>query len=130
MLCSVNEQLSLFDNPTMSKEEFAEKVIAELNKIDTVWKGQFYLNKLLLEYWDHVKTKYKVLEVHIKARNWREDSTFIQFKGDRQSQYNLYNAVVLSEWLSEISKDKDFSFSITPWNIYVFYHNWELKKIT
>ena len=126
----MNEQLSLFDNATMSKEDFAEKIVSELNKIDTVWKGKFYLDSLDLCHWDHVKTKHKVLEVSIKAKNWRKDNTFIQFKGDKQSQYNLYNANMLSDWLGEISKDKDFSIAITPWFINIYYHNWELKKIS
>ena len=125
----MDEQLTLFDSPFLTKEQFADKLVSELNKLDTCWKGKFYVEEIRLEHWDHVALKEKVLEVSIKARNWRQDRAFTYFTGDRESQMVLYFCGDESAFFGKLFKDKDFSMSPTPWRIYVFYHNWEKKKI-
>lgn len=125
----MNEQLSLFENPYLSKEEFAQRLCDEFNKLETVWKGNFYVEKIVLSYWDHVELKDKALQIDIKAKDQGEDN-FIYLKGDRKSQENLVCCGDKSEFISKLLKDKDFSFAPTPWRIFIFYHNWERKKIS
>ena len=122
-------QLNLFDNIGTTKEEFAQRICDEFNSLNTVWKNHFYVRESNLETWDHVKLERKVLCICIKARNWRRNKTFVQFEGDRESQRILYNAPYFSKYLADLEKDKDFSICITPWSIYIYFHNWELKKV-
>ena len=118
-------QLSLFDLG-MSKEEFAQKLCDEFNKIDTVW--EFYVKRVSLAEWHHVDLKNKVLEIDLDTRKNKKDK-FIYFQGDKQSQMNLYNIPFESEFVGKLNEDKDFSINITPWAVYIYFHNWELKKI-
>ena len=123
----MTEQLSLFD--TSGKWDFAQKLCDELNKLETVWKGCFFVSYCDLEEWTHVNLKNKVLNICISAFHRDDDSNFMQFKGDPESQRNLANCANLSEWIGKMTEDKDFSLCITPWNIYVYYHNFEVKKL-
>lgn len=125
----MNEQISLFDNIGTTKEEFAQKICDECNKLETVWKGEFYVEEVSLSWWNHVQLKNRVLEIDIKARNLNDENHLIQLKGDRESQKTLHNIVQYSDFIRNLCKDKDFDFTITPWFISVFYHNWELKKL-
>lgn len=123
------QQLSLFAEQDREIQwKFADKVCEEFNKLNTVWKNNFYVKKCNLEMWEHVKLDRKVLCISIKARNWTRSKTFIQFDGDRESQLNLYNAAYFSKYIADLEKDKGFSISITPWSIYIYYHNFEKKK--
>lgn len=124
----MDEQLSLFDD-RITKEAFAQRIVDELNRLDTCWKGNFYVDKIHLGFWDHVQLKEKVLEITIKAKNWAKDRTFIYFTGDTKSQMNLCGCGDESPYLVKLFKDKDFAFSPTPWNVYIFYHNWEKKRL-
>ena len=123
------EQLSLFDSLYNDKDQFAQKIVDEFNKLETYWKDQFYVSKCNLENWDHINLKRKVLCITIGARNWDRQNTFIQFDGDKDSQLAIYNINCLSDYISKLMADKDFSYSITPWKIYIFFHNWEIKKV-
>ena len=122
-------QLSLFDNIGTTKEEFAQRICDELNKLETIWKGSFYVKDVSLSHWQHVNLENRVLEICIKATKQTEDQTFIQLRGDRESQLNLYNAACFSKYLADLEKDKDFSYCVTPWIVFIYYHNWELKKV-
>ena len=121
------EQLSLF-SVGMSIDQFSSKLCEEFNKIDTVWKGGFYVKDASLENWEHVQLKNKVLSITLDSKRNKKDK-FIYLKGDPQSQMNLYNIPFESEFVGKLNEDKDFSISITPWAVYIYFHNWELKKI-
>ena len=117
--------MSLFATP---EQMFADKLCEELNKLDTVFKGTFYVEEYGLETWTHVVLKNRVLCICIKSPLNSTKNSFIQFGGDHKSQVNLYNCEQLSEWIGKVSEDKDFSIAITPWNIQCYYHNFEKKK--
>lgn len=126
----MNEQIDLFADVYKNQQQmFAEKICDELNKLDTVFKGTFYVEKCSLAKWDHVPDAEKVLEITIKSPLNNRENRFIQLAGDEKSQLNLYNAGVLSDYLGKLSEDKDFSMAVTPWSIYVFYHKFERKKV-
>lgn len=122
------QQLSLFAEQEREIQwKFADKVCEEFNKIDTVWKGGFYIKDAGLENWDHVQLKNKVLSITLDSKRNKKDK-FIYFDGNPQSQMNLYNIPFESELIGKLNKDKDFSINITPWKIYIYYHNFEKKK--
>lgn len=122
----MNDQLSLFETP---EESLANRICEDLNKLPTVWKGQFYVGDVNLQKWENQKNK--VLNIYIRAKNNKVggDNTFVQLKGDRDSQKILCNCGYYIEWLAKLSEDRDFSMNVTPWSIFVFYHNFEGKKL-
>ena len=126
----MTEQISLFEELYKSEQQyFADRICDEFNTIDTVYKGTFYVDKVILCKWDHMNEPDKVLEITIKSPLNNQQNRFIQFAGDKQSQLNLYNIGCLSKWIGQLEKDRDFSISVTPWDIFVFYHKFERKKI-
>ncbi len=121
------QQISLFAEQEREIQwKFADKVCEEFNKLDTVF--QFFVSSCILEQWTHVPMKNKTLNISISAFGVSSDNSFMQFKGDRKSQYNICNILNLSEWMGKVSEDKDFNLTVTPWNIYIYYHNFEKKK--
>lgn len=126
MCAMAGVQLSLFATP---EQIFAERICDEFNKIDTVFKSTFYVDTCKLERWNHVDLKERVLFVSLKSPLNSTENSFVQFGGDRQSQLNLYNCGLLNEWIGERCQDRDLSINITPWSIYVYYHNFERKQI-
>lgn len=124
------EQFSLFDNISVTKEEFAERILEEFNGMDTVWKGQFYIEDVELAPWGHIPDPLPVLTICLKAKNNnRNNNCFMQFEGDPESQRVVYNPEYFSDYIRKLSNDKDFAICVTPWNIYIFYHKFELKEI-
>ena len=121
----MTEQLSLFDNPGMSKEELAQRLCDEFNSLETVWKGTFKVKDIELSRWDHISEKDKVLSITIKPD--LNSNYLIQFDGDSESQKRIYR--IDTPLVRQLSKDKDFSINITPWNIYIYYHKFERKKL-
>lgn len=126
----MTEQISLFEELYKSEQQyFADRICDEINALDTVWKGTFYVSDVVLNRWDHVGQDYKTLEITIKSTKNDEENRFTYLKGDRQSQINLMTAGSGSKWIGGLMKDKDFDMSLTPWCIYIFYHRFERKKI-
>lgn len=123
------EQLSLFRSDMSETERFADRICEEFNKIDTVFKGSFYVESEVLERWEHIAEKDKVLTVTIKSPKNNERNRFYQFEGDKQSQLNIWNIGYLSDWIGKLRKDKDFSIAVTPWMILVYCHRFERKKV-
>lgn len=119
------EQLSLFDNISITKEEFAQRICDEFNSLDTVWKGTFKVKHVGLCVWEHIDDPEKVLEITIKPT--LGDNYLMQFKGDKKSQEAVYRCD--TPYLNKLEQDKDFSICITPWDVYVFYHKFERKKL-
>lgn len=126
----MEEQLSLFAEEEQEiQQRLADRICEEFNKLDTVFKGKFYVKRISLELWQHVPMTNKVLEIDIKAEGVCTENSFMQFGGDRESQLNINNISYFSPFVADLCKDKDFSLCVTPWNIYIFYHNFERKRI-
>lgn len=126
----MTEQISLFEELYKSEQQyFADRICEEFNKLDTVFKGKFYVEKVSLELWEHVPMKNKVLSISIKAEGVSSQNSFMQFAGDKKSQENIDNIAYFSPFVAGLCKDKDFALCITPWVIYIYYHNFELKRI-
>ena len=123
-------QLSLFAEEEREQQwKFADRICEEFNKLDTVFKGKFFVAGCSLRLWTHVPKKNKTLEVSISAHGVSSYNSFMQFEGDRQSQLNINNIAELSRYVGKLCEDKDFSLIVTPRQIYIFYDNFELKKI-
>lgn len=126
----MNEQISLFEDLYKSEQQrFADKICDEINTLDTVWKGSFYVKECTLSRWEHVGETFKTLEITISSTKNDEQNRFMYLKGDLQSQINLMNAGTGSKWIGKMMGDKDFDMCPTPWAIYIFYHRFERKKI-
>lgn len=126
----MNEQISLFaEEERATQWKLADRICEEFNKLDTVFKGKFYVKEVSLELWKHVPMKNKVLSISIKAEGVSSQNSFMEFAGDRKSQENIDNIAYFSPFVADLCKDKDFALCITPWVIYIFYHNFELKRI-
>lgn len=126
----MNEQISLFaEEERATQWKLADRICEEFNKLDTVFKGKFFVSRCVLCQWTHVPKKYKTLEISISAYGVSSENSFMQFGGDRESQLNINNIAYLSDYVGELCKDKDFSLTITPWSIYIYYDAFERKKI-
>lgn len=126
----MEEQFSLFDNISVTKEEFADRILKEFNGMDTVWKGKFFIDEVVLAPWDHIPDPLPVLTIRLKAKNNnRNGNCFIQYEGETESQRIVCNPEFFSNYIKKLSKDKDFAVCITPWVIYIFFHKFEMKRI-
>lgn len=124
-----NEQFSL----EPKKEEVLTNWLVDFfNSLDTKYKGTFYAEKPELKIWEHISSKKKNLSIHISspAANFSGDSAFTYFnREDKTDEITINKAIYNNKFLSELSKDKDFSITLVPDTIYIYYHNFEGKQI-
>ena len=127
---SQSTQMTLF---APREQELADRIVDEFNSLDTKYKGTFYLNKIELEKWDHIKSKKRHLTITIKSDLCKEfadrENSFTQFNEDKTDEVVLRECTETNKFLNYLSDDKDFSISLTPDSIYVFYQNFDDKQI-
>lgn len=102
------------------------------NSLDTKYKGTFYAEKPELKVWEHIASKKKNLSIYIASPVTQDDNenTFTYFnRADKTDEITINEAIYNNRFLSELSKDKDFSFSLTPDTIHIYYHNFESKQL-
>lgn len=124
-------------NDQISFEPKREDLLANwlvdfFNSLDTKYKGTFYAEKPELTVWEHTSSKKKNLAIHISspAAKYSGDSAFTYFnRDDKTDEIAMNEAIYNSPFLSELRKDKDFSISLAPDTIYLYYHNFEGKQI-
>ena len=123
-------QLSLF---IPREKELADRIVSELNTLDTKYKGTFYVDYIKLEKWDHIKSKKRNLTIDIKSELCKEFAdkkfSFTQFNDDKTDEIVLRECTETNKFLNYLSEDKDFSITITPNSLMVFYHNFDDKQI-
>ena len=124
----MNEQLSLFEETGITKEELAERICAEFNKLDTVWKGTFRVKKIELERWKHISDPDKTLDILINAEV-SKGKYLMYFEGDEESQQKVLCIGDYSPLVARLLKDKDFTFNPTPWFILFIWHKFEHKDL-
>ena len=121
-------QLSLF----LSREqELADTFNDLFNSFDTKWKDTFYIKDIELKKWDHIKSKKRNLSIMIKSNKCLgfDENSFTQFNNDKTDEIKLREQLENSNLFKYLSKDKDFSISITPDTIFIHYHNFDDKQI-
>ncbi len=123
-----SSQLSLF----LSREqELADTFNDLFNSFDTKWKDTFYIKDIELKKWNHIKSKKRNLSITIKSNKCLgfDENSFTQFNRDKTDEIKLREQLDNSNLFKYLSKDKDFSISITPDTIFIYYHNFDDKQI-
>lgn len=133
---------SAFSMPTkedsqLSLEPKREDLLANwlvdfFNNLDTKYKGTFYAEKPELKVWEHIGSKKKNLSIHISspAAKYSGDSAFTYFnREDKTDEVTINEAIYNNKFLSELRKDKDFSITLAPDTIYIYFHNFESKQL-
>ena len=123
-----SSQLSLF---IPKEQELADRIVEEFNALDTKYKNTFYVSSIDLEKWDHIKSKKRNLTISIKSTECTgyNETSFTQFNSDKTSEITLRESTEISKFLNYLSEDKDFSITITPDSLMVFYHNFDEKQL-
>ena len=115
-----------------NEDLLANWLVDFFNSLDTKYKGTFYAEKPELRVWEHISSKKKNLSIHISspAAQYSGNSAFTYFnREDKTDEIAINEAIYNNRFLSELSKDKDFSITLAPDTIYVYYHNFESKQI-
>ena len=125
---NAREQLSLFAS---KEQELADKLVDEFNKLDTKYQGTFYVDSIELEKWDHTSSKKRNLTISIKSEKCTgyNETAFTQFNSDKTDEVVLRESVQTNPLLKYLSKDSDFSITIAPDSLYVFYLNFDKKVL-
>ena len=121
-------QMSLF---APREQELADRIVDIFNSFDTKYKGTFYVDKIELEKWEHIKSKKRNLTIMLKSKNCTgyNETSFTQFNSDKTDETLLRESVDIDPFLKYLSEDKDFSITITPDMLFVFYNNFDDKEI-
>ena len=121
-------QLTLF---APREQELADRIVDIFNSFDTKYKGTFYVDEVKLEKWDHIKSKKRNLSILIKSSmcTGYNETSFTQFNTDKKDEILLRESVDIDSFLKYLNKDKDFSITITPTMLMVYYHNFDDKEI-
>lgn len=123
------EQLSL---EPKCEDLLANWLVDFFNSLDTKYKGTFYAEKPELKVWEHISSKKKNLSIHISspAAKYSGDSAFTYFnREDKTDEITINEAIYNNSFLSKLSKDKDFSITLAPDTIYIYFHNFESKQL-
>lgn len=122
------DQLSLF---TPIEQELADRIVGELNQLDTKYKGTFYVEEVELKKWNHIKSNKRNLTITIKSDKCTgyNDTSFTVYNTDKTDEVILQESVETNPFLKYLSKDNDFSITLTPDVIYVFYSRFDEKQI-
>lgn len=124
-----DEQLSL----ELKKEDLlANWLVDFFNSLDTKYKGTFYAEKPELKVWEHISSKKKNLSIHITSpvAQYSNNNALTYFnREDKTDEITISEAIYNNRFLSKLSKDKDFSITLAPDTIYVYFHNFESKQI-
>ena len=121
------EQLSLF---VPREHELTDRILEEFNSLDTSYKGTFYVNSIELDKWEHIKSNKRNLTICIKSDKCTgfNETSFTQFNTDKTDEIVLRESVESNAFLKYLSQDKDFSITITPDTLMVFWHNFDEKQ--
>lgn len=132
-LVKVKKQVSQMTLFAPREEELADRIVDIFNSFDTKYKGTFYVDDIRLEVWEHIKSKKRNLTICLKSTKCTEysnkETAFTCFNTDKSDETLLRESVDIDPFLKYLSKDKDFSISLTPDTLFVFYHNFDEKQI-
>jgi len=122
-----SEQMTLFDS---REDELAKAICDIFNSFDTKYKNTFEIDNVELQRWEHIKSKKRNLSITLKSPlidNFGENS-FTYFNSDKTDEVKLNDGIKTNKFLNELQKDKDFSISITPSLIHIFWNNFDYKE--
>ena len=121
-------QLSLFGS---KEQELADRIVDIFNSFDTKWKNDLVVDKVELSKWSHISSNKRNLSISIKSKTYNEfgENSFTQFNSDKTDEIEFREGIYNDKFLNYLNDDKDFSITITPNSIYVYYHNFDDKVI-
>lgn len=123
-------QLTLFES---NYDKFAKEMLNLINResIGTIWENSFYIERVELCKWKHLKSsKKRHLTIIIKSyKNINYDTMFTYFNYDKTDEKVLLNNIRENEVYKKLVEDKDFSITILPWFIDITYKNYDYKNI-
>lgn len=121
-------QLSLF---ATKEQEFADRMLELLNESSegTIWEDSFYIKKVELEKWNHIKSNKRHLTILLDSKNITNyDTNFIYFNTDKTNEIKLREQLSNNKLFKYLSKDKDFSITLNPTTIFVIFQNFDSKN--
>lgn len=123
------EQLSLFES---REDELAHKICDVFNSFDTKYKDTFSVSNVELQAWEHISSKKRNLTIILKSSlidgiSDRENS-FTYFNEDKTDERKLNEYLINNTFIQSLYKDKDFSISFTPDDIFIFWNNFDEKQ--
>lgn len=129
-------QLDLFELMYPKKDntlnEIAEWFSDEFNLLNTLWKNTFRVDEVKLEKWEHVHQKKETLEIYLKT--YKEVSAKDGYKyaltqfGDQENAKQLLRELSQDMFIQKCYEDKDFSISVSPWFIAIYWKNFKDKE--
>lgn len=121
------EQLSLF---SPREEELANKICDIFNSFDTKYQNTFEVHNVELQRWEHIKSKKRNLTILLTSPLAEDfgDNSFTYFNSDKTDEKKINEGILNNYFLQELYKDKDFSISLTPSIIHIFWNNFDDKK--
>lgn len=121
-------QLSLF---ATKEQEFADRMLELLNEssVGTIWEDSFYIKKVELEKWNHIKSNKRHLTILLDSKNITNyDTNFTYFNTDKTNEIKLREQLSNNKLFKYLSKDKDFSITLNPTTIFVIFQNFDSKN--
>ena len=121
-------QLSLF---ATKEQEFADRMLELLNESSegTIWEDSFYIKKVELEKWNHIKSNKRHLTILLDSKNITNyDTNFTYFNTDKTNEIKLREQLSNNKLFKYLSKDKDFSIALNPTTIFVIFQNFDSKN--
>ena len=121
-------QLSLF---ATKEQEFADRMLELLNESSkgTIWEDSFYIKKVELEKWSHIKSNKRHLTILLDSKNITNyDTNFTYFNTDKTNEIKLREQLSNNKLFKYLSKDKDFSITLNPTTIFVIFQNFDSKN--
>lgn len=124
---NLKEQLSLF---APREEELANKICDIFNSFDTKYQNTFEVHNVELQRWEHIKSKKRNLTILLTSPLAEDfgDNSFTYFNSDKTDEKKINEGILNNYFLQELYKDKDFSISLTPSIIHIFWNNFDDKK--
>ena len=121
-------QLSIF---ATKEQEFADRMLELLNESSegTIWEDSFYIKKVELEKWNHIKSNKRHLTILLDSKNITNyDTNFTYFNTDKTNEIKLREQLSNNKLFKYLSKDKDFSITLNPTTIFVIFQNFDSKN--
>lgn len=121
-----NIQMSLF---ATREEELANKICDIFNSFDTKYQNTFEVRNVELQVWEHIASKKRNLSIMLKSpiADYNENA-FTYFNADKTDEIKLNDSIKNNYFLQQLYKDKDFSITLSPDIVHIFWNNFDDKK--
>ena len=121
-----NIQMSLF---ATREEELANKICDIFNSFDTKYQNTFEVRNVELQVWEHIASNKRNLSIMLKSplADYNENA-FTYFNADKTDEIKINDSIKKNYFLQQLYKDKDFSITLSPDIVHIFWNNFDDKK--